>query len=70
MYLVVNGMYLSLANLSYECTVYTAFSRAIVKDPKIFVLDEATSSIDTETEMIIQKTIENVSEVKTSFVIS
>ncbi len=32
-----------------------SFARAIVKSPKIFVLDEATSSIDTETEMLIQK---------------
>jgi len=47
-----------------------SFARAIVKNPKIFVLDEATSSIDTETEMIIQKTIENVLEGKTSFVIA
>ena len=47
-----------------------SFARAIVKNPKIFVLDEATSSIDTETEMLIQKTIENVLEGKTSFVIA
>ena len=33
-------------------------------------MDEATSSIDTETEMLIQKTIENVLEGKTSFVIA
>ena len=47
-----------------------SFARAIVKNPKIFVLDEATSSIDTETEMLIQNTIEKVLEGKTSFVIA
>lgn len=47
-----------------------SFARAIVKNPKIFVLDEATSSIDTETEMIIQNAIKKVLEGKTSFVIA
>ncbi len=47
-----------------------SFARAIVRKPKIFVLDEATSSIDTETESIIQKAIDKVLEGRTSFVIA
>lgn len=47
-----------------------SFARAVIADPKIFVLDEATSSIDTETEQIIQYTIENVLSNRTSFIIA
>lgn len=47
-----------------------SFARAIIRNPKLFVLDEATSSIDTETEKIIQDTIQNVLEGRTSFVIA
>ncbi len=47
-----------------------SLARAIVRKPKIFVLDEATSSIDTETESIIQKAIDRVLKGKTSFVIA
>ncbi|NLW22842.1 MAG: ABC transporter ATP-binding protein [Tissierellia bacterium] len=47
-----------------------SFARAIVRKPKIFVLDEATSSIDTKTESIIQKAIDKVLEGRTSFVIA
>lgn len=47
-----------------------SFARAILADPKILVLDEATSSIDTETEMIIQHAIEKVLEGRTSFIIA
>jgi ATP-binding cassette subfamily B protein len=47
-----------------------SFARAIVADPSIFVLDEATSSIDTETEKIIQNAIDKVLEGRTSFVIA
>lgn len=47
-----------------------SFARAIVADPKIFVLDEATSSIDTETEQIIQKAIQKVLKGRTSFIIA
>lgn len=47
-----------------------SFARAILKNPKIFVLDEATSSIDTETEKIIQDAINKVLEGRTSFIIA
>ncbi len=47
-----------------------SFARAILANPKIFVLDEATSSIDTETEQIIQTAIQKVLENRTSFIIA
>lgn len=47
-----------------------SFARALVRNPRLFVLDEATSSIDTETEKIIQDAIENVLEGRTSFIIA
>ncbi|HHY82499.1 MAG TPA: ABC transporter ATP-binding protein [Clostridiales bacterium] len=47
-----------------------SFARAVVANPKIFVLDEATSSIDTETEQIIQNAIQKVLEGRTSFIIA
>ncbi len=47
-----------------------SFARAIVANPKIFVLDEATSSIDTETEQMIQQAIEKVLNGRTSFIIA
>lgn len=47
-----------------------SFARAILVNPAIFVLDEATSSIDTETEQIIQHAIENVLKDKTSFIVA
>lgn len=47
-----------------------SFARAIIRNPKLFVLDEATSSIDTETERIIQDAIQNVLQGRTSFVIA
>lgn len=47
-----------------------SFARAIVKNPKILVLDEATSSIDTETEDLIQKAIDKVMEGRTTFMIA
>ncbi len=47
-----------------------SFARAIIANPSIFILDEATSSIDTETEAIIQHAIENVLKDKTSFIIA
>lgn len=47
-----------------------SFARAILADPRIFILDEATSSVDTETEKIIQKAIETVLKDRTSFIIA
>jgi ATP-binding cassette subfamily B protein len=47
-----------------------SFARAILADPRILVLDEATSSIDTETEQMIQHAIQKVLEGRTSFIIA
>ncbi|MDO5022486.1 MAG: ABC transporter ATP-binding protein [Eubacteriales bacterium] len=47
-----------------------SFARAIIHDPRIFVLDEATSSVDTETEAAIQQAIENTLEGRTGFIIA
>ena len=47
-----------------------SFARAILADPAIFVLDEATSSIDTRTEQLIQKAVEHLLKGHTSFVIA
>ena len=47
-----------------------SFARAILSDPRIFVLDEATSSIDTVTEKLIQEAIEHLMRGRTSFVIA
>ncbi len=47
-----------------------SFARAIICDPKILILDEATSSIDSFTEQIIQDSIKTVTEGRTSFVIA
>lgn len=47
-----------------------SFARAILANPRIFVLDEATSSIDTQTEQLIQKATEHLLKSHTSFVIA
>ncbi len=47
-----------------------SFARAIIANPAIFILDEATSSIDIQTEVVIQHAIENVLKEKTSFIIA
>ena len=47
-----------------------SFARAILADPRIFVLDEATSSIDTQTEQEIQAAIETLLGSRTSFVVA
>ena len=47
-----------------------SFARALLADPAIFVLDEATSSVDTETEAVIQEAISHVLRDRTSFIIA
>jgi ABC-type multidrug transport system fused ATPase/permease subunit len=47
-----------------------AFARAILADPRILILDEATSSIDTRTEVLIQQALEKLLAGRTSFVIA
>ena len=47
-----------------------SFARALLANPAIFVLDEATSSVDTQTEQIIQHAIEKVLDGRTSFIIA
>lgn len=47
-----------------------SFARAIIADPKIFILDEATSSIDTHTEQLIQDAINHILHGRTSFIIA
>ena len=45
-------------------------ARAILSDPKILILDEATSSVDTRTEVLIQNAMENLMHGRTSFIIA
>lgn len=47
-----------------------SIARAILSNPKIFILDEATSSVDTQTEILIQKGIEYLLKGRTSFIIA
>lgn len=47
-----------------------SFARAILADPKILILDEATSSVDTETEQLIQNAINKLLKGRTSFIVA
>jgi ATP-binding cassette subfamily B protein len=47
-----------------------SFARTILSDPKILILDEATSSIDTQSEILVQKATQAVLKGRTSFVIA
>ena len=47
-----------------------SFLRAYIKNPQILVLDEATSSIDTDSEILIQKAIEKITKNRTSIIIA
>jgi ATP-binding cassette subfamily B multidrug efflux pump len=58
------------AGLSVGQKQLISFARALAFDPKILILDEATSSIDTETEQLIQQAVERVMEHRTSLVVA
>ena len=58
------------SNLSGGQRQLICFARTILSDPSILILDEATSSIDTETEKLVQEGIANVLKGRTSFIIA
>ncbi|MEG0684945.1 MAG: ABC transporter ATP-binding protein [Coprobacillus sp.] len=58
------------SNISQGQKQLLTIARAFLADPKILILDEATSSVDTRTELLIQKGMEKLMEGRTSFVIA
>ena len=57
-------------NISQGQKQLITIARAILSDAKIMILDEATSSVDTRTEILIQKAMDNLMEGRTSFIIA
>ncbi len=57
-------------NISQGQKQLLTIARAILADPKVLILDEATSSVDTRTEMLIQKAMDNLMVGRTSFIIA
>ncbi|CEH32940.1 ABC transporter ATP-binding protein [Romboutsia lituseburensis] len=57
-------------NISQGQKQLLTIARAILADPKILILDEATSSVDTRTEVLIQQAMENLMADRTSFIIA
>ena len=58
------------ANLSQGQRQLLAIARAAVADPPVLILDEATSSIDTRTEMLVQQGMDSLMKGRTTFVIA
>jgi ATP-binding cassette subfamily B protein len=46
------------------------FARAFLADPRIFMLDEATSAVDTATELLVQKSLEKLRAGRTTFIVA
>jgi ATP-binding cassette subfamily B protein len=57
-------------NLSIGQRQLLSFARAVVADPRIIILDEATANIDTYTELLIQRALQRVLQGRTSIVIA
>jgi len=57
-------------NISQGQKQLLTIARAILSNPKILILDEATSSVDTRTEILIQKAMDNLMADRTSFIIA
>ena len=57
-------------NISQGQKQLLTIARAILSNPKMLILDEATSSVDTRTEVLIQKAMENLMKDRTSFIIA
>ena len=57
-------------NISQGQKQLLTIARAIVTDPSMLILDEATSSVDTRTEVLIQKAMDNLMQGRTSFIIA
>jgi ATP-binding cassette subfamily B protein len=58
------------ANMSLGQRQLICFTRAFLANPRIFMLDEATSAVDTATEMLIQRSLEKLLENRTTFVVA
>jgi ATP-binding cassette subfamily B protein len=58
------------SNVSQGQKQLLTIARAILHDPKVLILDEATSSVDTRTELLIQKAMDNLMAHRTSFIIA
>jgi ATP-binding cassette subfamily B protein len=58
------------SNLSQGQRQLISFARAVLADPRILILDEATSSVDTRTELLIQRALAELLKGRTSFVIA
>ena len=57
-------------NISQGQMQLITIARAILADPRILILDEATSSVDSHTEVLIQKAMDNLMQGRTSFIIA